>query len=134
MFRPKASDMRGAARLDPLTGHGRHARRAARDGRGAWERTTGYGRRNAAEWIPSRLNRVLGAGLRSRSLDAQRGEASIAVLALDRMAGLGTPRASRARRMLRRLGNGRHEPMRPDASKPMPAKHEFGAMRGRRLQ
>jgi hypothetical protein len=38
---------------------------------------------------------VLGAGLRSRSLDGQRVEASIAVRALNRMAALGMPRAAR---------------------------------------
>jgi hypothetical protein len=41
----------------------------------------------------SRLKRVLGAGLRSRSLDAQRVETGIAVHALNRMAALGMPRA-----------------------------------------
>ena len=50
VFRPKAPDVRAAARLDPLTGRGRHALVVARDGRVAWEQTTSYGRRNAAEW------------------------------------------------------------------------------------
>jgi hypothetical protein len=49
VFRPKAPDVRAADELDPLTGRGRHARHVARDGRRAWERATGYGRRNAAE-------------------------------------------------------------------------------------
>ena len=61
----------------------------------AWERATGYGRRNAAEWTFSRLKRVLGPGLRSRGLGAQRAEAGIAVRALNRMAALGMPRAER---------------------------------------
>jgi Transposase DDE domain len=95
VFRPKASDVRAAATLDPLTGRGRHARHVAREGRAAWERATGYGRRNAAEWTFSRLKRVLGGGLRSRGLDAQSAEASIAVRALNRMAALGLPRAER---------------------------------------
>jgi hypothetical protein len=38
---------------------------------------------------------VLGTGLRSRGLDAQSVEASIAVRALNRMAALGMPRAER---------------------------------------
>jgi hypothetical protein len=54
-FRPKAPDVRAAATLDPLSGRGRHAQHVARDGRAAWERATGYGRRNAAEWTFSRL-------------------------------------------------------------------------------
>ncbi|HYZ33888.1 MAG TPA: hypothetical protein VE684_16585 [Crenalkalicoccus sp.] len=85
-----------AAALDPLGGRSRHAQHVARDGRAAWERATGYGRRNAAEWTFSRLKRVLGAGLRSRGRDAQRVEAGIAVRALNRMAAPGMPRAERA--------------------------------------
>jgi DDE family transposase len=95
VFRPKAPDVRAAASLDPLTGRGRHARHAARDGRAAWERATGYGRRNAAEWTFSRLKRVLGGGLRSRSLEAQQIEAAIAARALNRMVELGMPHAYR---------------------------------------
>ena len=38
---------------------------------------------------------MLGAGLRSRGLEAQRVEASVAVRALNRMAALGMPRAER---------------------------------------
>jgi hypothetical protein len=95
VFRPRAPAVRAAARLDPLTGRGRHARHVAREGRAAWERATGYGRRNAAEWTFSRLKRVLGGGLRSRSLEAQRIEAAVAVRALNRMAELGMPRAQR---------------------------------------
>ena len=95
VFRPKVSDVRMAATLDPLTGRGRHARHVARDGRAAWERATGYGRRNAAEWTFSRLKRLLGPGLRSRGLGTQRIEAGIAVRALNRMAALGMPRAER---------------------------------------
>ena len=58
-------------------------------------RATEYGRRNAAEWTFSRLKRVLGGGLRSRRLDAQQIEATIAAQVLNRMAELGMPRAHR---------------------------------------
>ncbi|MFC0387229.1 IS5 family transposase [Muricoccus vinaceus] len=95
VFRPKAPDVRAADQLDPLTGRGRHARHVARDGRRAWERATGYGRRNAAEWTHSRWKRVLGGGLRSRGLEAQRAEAAIIAGVLNRMAELGLPRAQR---------------------------------------
>lgn len=95
VFRPKAPDVEAAARLDPLTGRGRHARHVAREGRRAWEKTTGYGRRNAAERTHSRWKRTLGGALRSRSLDAQRAEATITAGALNRMAELGMPRAQR---------------------------------------
>jgi hypothetical protein len=92
VFRPKAPDVGAAESLDPLTGRGRHV---AREGRRAWERATGYGRRNAAEWTHSRWKRVLGGSLRSRSIDAQRAEAAIVAGALNRMAELGMPRAQR---------------------------------------
>ncbi|MBI0539358.1 hypothetical protein D9599_27930 [Roseomonas sp. KE2513] len=86
VFRPKAPDVRAADQLDPLTGRGRHA----------WERATGYGRRNAEEWTHSWWKRVLGGGLRSRGLDAQRAEVGIIAGVLNRMAELGRPRAQRA--------------------------------------
>jgi hypothetical protein len=95
VFRPKAPDVRAAARLDPLTGRGRHGLHVAREGRAAWERATGYGRCDAAEWTFSRMKRMLGGSLRSRGFDAQRTEARIAVHVLNRMAELGLPRAQR---------------------------------------
>jgi hypothetical protein len=97
VFWPKAPDVRAAVagRLDPLSGRGRHALVMARDGHTAWKRATGYGQRSAAEWTFSRLKRVLGQRLCSRSLKAQRAEARIAVSTLNRMAELGMPRAER---------------------------------------
>ncbi|WP_376100717.1 transposase (plasmid) [Roseomonas sp. CCTCC AB2023176] len=95
VFRPKAPDVGGADTLDVLSGRGRHARHVAREGRRAWERATGYGKRNAAEWSHSRWKRVLGDRLRSRSLEAQRAEAAIAASALNRMAELRMSRAVR---------------------------------------
>ena len=84
VFRPEAPAVLAAARLDPLAARGRHARHVAREGRAAWERATGYGRRNSAEWAFSRLRRVLGGTLRSRSLQTQRVEAAIATRVLNR--------------------------------------------------
>jgi hypothetical protein len=95
VFRPKEPDVEAAENLDPLTGRGRHVRHVACEGRRAWERATGYGRRNAAEWTHSRWKRVFGGALRSRSLDAQRAEATIAAGVLNRMAELGMARAVR---------------------------------------
>jgi DDE family transposase len=95
VFRPRAPAVRAAARLDPLTARGRHARHVAREGRAAWERATGYGRRNAAEWTFSRLERVLGGTLRSRHPAAQSAEAAVAARVLNRMAEIGMPRAQR---------------------------------------
>ena len=96
VLRPKAPDARAADRLDLLTGRGRHTRHGARDGRAAWERATGYGRRNAGERTFSRFKRVLGGELRWHGLDAQRVAVRIAVHALNRMTAFGLPRAQRA--------------------------------------
>ncbi|WP_376100800.1 hypothetical protein ACE7GA_27480 (plasmid) [Roseomonas sp. CCTCC AB2023176] len=87
--------MRAADELNPLTGRGRNAQHVARKGRCAWERATGYGRRNAAEWTHSRWKRLLGGALRLRSLEGQRAEAAIAARTLNRMAELGMSRALR---------------------------------------
>ena len=95
VFGPKAPDVEAADKLDPLSGRGWHARHVAREGHRVWERATGYGRRNAAEWTHSRWKRVPGDGLRSRSMEAQRGEAAIAAGALNRITELGMPRAQR---------------------------------------
>ena len=96
VFRPKEPDVCAAARLDPLSGRGRHACHIARDGRAAWEWATRYGRRSSVEWTFSRLKRVLGSRLQSRSLVAQQIEAVIAMRVLNRMAELGMPQARRA--------------------------------------
>lgn len=95
LFRPKAPDVRAAARLDPLIGRGRHALVVTHDGHAAWARATGYGHCNAAEWTLSRLKRVLSRGLRSRGLEAQQVEARVAVQVLNCMAELDLPRAQR---------------------------------------
>ena len=117
VFRPRAPDVRAAATLDPLTGRGRHARHVSRDGCAAWERATAYGRRNAAEWTFSRLERVFGAGLRSRSLDGQRAEAGIAV-SLDATQVMGRRHRARSRRSVQR--------------RPVPGRLTFGFDQGGR--
>jgi hypothetical protein len=116
VIRPTASDVK-AATLDPLSGRGRHARHVARHGRAVWEPAAGYGRRNAAAWIFSRLKRGLGTGLRSRRLDAQRAEAGIAARVLNRMAALGMRRAQRVARSVS-LARRQCELMRRDAPEP----------------
>jgi hypothetical protein len=58
-------------------------------------RVTSCGRRNAAAWTFSRLKRVRGWRLRSRSIEARRAEARIAADGLNWMVELGLPRARR---------------------------------------
>lgn len=93
VFRPEAPDVRAAAagKLDPLRGRGRHTLVVARDGRTAWTRATGYGRRNAAEWTFSCLRRVLGRGCARTASKTQQAEARVVVDVLNRMAELGLP-------------------------------------------
>ena len=55
----------------------------------------GLRRRNTAEWAFSRLKRLPGGALRSRSLQAQRVEAAIGARALNRMAEFGMTHAER---------------------------------------
>ncbi len=72
VFRPRAPSIAVADAVDPLGQRGRHLRFIAQHGRRAWERDTGYGRRNLLEATFSRLKRVLGNRLCGRSLPAQR--------------------------------------------------------------
>jgi len=61
------------------------ARVSAWNGSGRWQKATGYGMRNQAETAMARYKHLIGPKLRARSLPAQRGEATIAVAALNRM-------------------------------------------------
>ncbi|HYZ30997.1 MAG TPA: hypothetical protein VE684_01800 [Crenalkalicoccus sp.] len=74
------------ATLGPLTRRSGHAQHLARDGRAAWARVTGHGRRIAAEWTFARLKRVLGTGLRTRNPGSRPVEARVAAHALNRAA------------------------------------------------
>jgi hypothetical protein len=58
----------------------------------AWQRATGYGRRNPVETATDRYNHLIGPRLRARASDAaRRGEAAIAIAALNRMIGIAKP-------------------------------------------
>ena len=63
----------------------RHIRLIEEEGRMAWQRATGYGRRSLAETAVGRYKAIIGPKLRARGLPAQQGEASIAVEVLNRM-------------------------------------------------
>jgi len=62
----------------------RHIRFIAEKGRMAWQRATGYGRRNLIETAIGRYKHLIGPKLRARTLPTQQGEAAIAVAALNR--------------------------------------------------
>jgi hypothetical protein len=63
----------------------RHIGLIAERGRMAWQRATGYGRRSLGETAIGRYKHLIGPKLRARNLPGQRGEAALAVQALNRM-------------------------------------------------
>ncbi len=69
----------------------RHLQCIAEHGRMAWQKASGYNKRARAEAAISRLKRVIGDGLRSRTDERQATEVDIAVDALNRMLELGRP-------------------------------------------
>jgi hypothetical protein len=73
----------------------RHLQSMAEHGRMGWQKRSGYTRRALAEAAVSRLKRVIGNALRSRTDRRRRTEVAIAVDALNRMLELGRPKSVR---------------------------------------
>ena len=67
----------------------RHLQSIAKHGRMGWQKRSGYNRRALVEAAISRLKRVIGNGLRSRTEHRRATEVAIAVHALNRMLELG---------------------------------------------
>jgi hypothetical protein len=67
----------------------RHLQSIAEHGRMGWQKRSGYTRRALVEAAISRLKRVVGDALRSRTEHRRATEAAIAVHALNRMLELG---------------------------------------------
>jgi hypothetical protein len=94
---PRASAVPGTSAVpstedaDARSPRDRHIRSIAQKGRMAWRRATGYGRRSLAETAVGRHKALIGPRLRARGLAAQRGEAAIAVGALNRMIRVAKP-------------------------------------------
>ena len=61
----------------------------------AWQKRSGYNRRSLVEAAISRLKRVIGDALRSRTDRRRATEIAIAVHALNRMLELGRPKSVR---------------------------------------
>jgi hypothetical protein len=74
----------------------RHIAVIADKGRMAWQKETGYGRRNQAETAIGRYKYLIGSKLRARSLTAQQGEVATAVAALNTMTRTAKPVSVRA--------------------------------------
>ena len=73
----------------------RHRQSIAEHGRMGWQKRSGYTRRALVEAAISRLKRVIGNGLRSRTEHRRATEVAIAVHALNRMLELGRPKSVR---------------------------------------
>ena len=73
----------------------RHLQIIAEHGRMAWQKRSGYNRRSLVEAAISRLKRVIGDALRSRTERRRATEIAIAVHALNRLLELGRPKSVR---------------------------------------
>jgi hypothetical protein len=73
----------------------RHLQNIAEHGRMGWQKRSGYTRRALVETAISRLKRVIGDALRSRTDQRRRTETAIAVKVLNRMLELGRPKSVR---------------------------------------
>ena len=82
---PRASAVLSTADPEGQSPRDRHIQIIAKHGRVAWQRMTGYGKRNAAETTMARYKHLIGPRLRTRSAAAQAGEAALAIQVLNRM-------------------------------------------------
>ena len=73
----------------------RHLQSISERGRIGWQKRSGYTRRALAESAISRLKRVMGDALRSRTDQRRMTETAIAIHALNRMLELGRPKSVR---------------------------------------
>jgi len=73
----------------------RHLQSIAKHGRTGWQKRSGYTRRALVERAISRLKRVIGDALRSRTDRRRLTEVAIAISALNRMLELGRPKSVR---------------------------------------
>jgi hypothetical protein len=76
---------------DGQTVRDRHVQFIAENGRMAWQKTTGYGRRSLVETAIGRYKHIIGSALRARSTDGQAGEVAIAVQILNRTIRIAKP-------------------------------------------
>jgi hypothetical protein len=79
----------------PPTQRDRHLQSIAEHGRIGWQKRSGYTRRALVETAISRLKRVIGDALRSRTEQRRATEIAIAASALNRMLELGRPKSIR---------------------------------------
>ena len=72
-----------------------HIQLIAEQGRMAWQRASGYGRRSVVETAIGRYKHLIGPKLRARTLPGQQGEVALAVAVLNRMIRIAKPISER---------------------------------------
>jgi len=92
---PRASAVPGTEDREAQSQRDRHIRIIAEEGRTAWRKATGYGRRSLAESAIGRYEAVIGPKPRARSLPAQQDEVAIAAEVLNRMIRVAKPASVR---------------------------------------
>jgi hypothetical protein len=93
---PRSTAVLTEAAESAPTQRDRHLQSIAEHGRAGWQKRSGYTRRALVEAAISRLKRVVGNALRSRTERRRATEVAIAVYALNRMLDLGCPKSVRA--------------------------------------
>ena len=82
---PRSDAVPSTADPDQQTPRDCHIHFLAERGRIAWQRVTGYGKRNHAETAMSRYKHLIGPKLRAHSRPGQGGQVALAVQVLNRM-------------------------------------------------
>ena len=90
IVRPRSTAVPSETAETAPTQRDRHLRSAAKHGRAAWQKASGYTKRVRAEAAISRFKQVIGK-LRSRTDQRRATEVAVAVHALNRMLELGRP-------------------------------------------
>lgn len=91
---PKTAVPSPQAETDP-TPRDKDIRCIQKNGRMAWQKQTGYGRRSRGETLMGRFKQVIGNKLKARNFENQRTEAKLGVAALNKMTSLGRPTFAR---------------------------------------
>lgn len=88
---PRCTAMLSDTATTAPTQRDQHIQVLAEKGRIGWQTATGYGKRALGETAFSRYKTVIGRSLRARTLSAQKVEARIACVVINRMTSLGMP-------------------------------------------
>jgi transposase len=92
---PRSSAVPSPTATTAPTQRDRHLATIAKRGRLGWQRACHYGRRSLVETTMYRYKVLIGRSLHARSLPAQKAEARVACLVLNRMTRLGMPASRR---------------------------------------